>query len=178
MHRFYRSQLSQKYLAIAIAEAGNISERRIAHLVDEHQSRGLPPFLVLSSGLNSGFMIPQYTAAALVSENKVLCHPASVDSVPTCANSEDHVSMGTISARKAAEVLENVRQVVAIELLAASHALEFRRPLRPGHRLREAVAVIRAAGIAPLSDDRVPYPEIQRVRALMDDAALLDLLDP
>jgi histidine ammonia-lyase len=117
------------YLAIALAEVGSIAERRVAHLVDDNHSRGLPPFLVDSSGLNSGFMVTQYTAASLVSENKVLCHPASVDSIPTCANTEDHVSMGTIAARKAAEVIRNVRKVVAIEILAANQGLRFRLPL-------------------------------------------------
>ena len=155
------------YLAIALAEVASIAERRVALLVDESHSNGLPPFLVESSGLNSGFMIAQYTAAALVSENKVLCHPASVDSIPTCAGSEDHVSMGTIAARKAAAVLENVLQVVAIELLAATQGLEFRAPLRPGARLRRAIAWVRAQGIAPLVEDRVLAPDVRRARALL-----------
>ncbi len=155
------------YLAIAVAEVGSLAERRVAHLVDEALSNGLPPFLIESSGLNSGFMIPQYTAAALVSENKVLCHPASVDSIPTCAGSEDHVSMGTIAARKAALVVENVCQVVAIELLAAYQGLGFRRPLRPGRGVQAACAALEAAGVTRLLDDRVLAPEIARARALL-----------
>jgi histidine ammonia-lyase len=165
--------IAMDYLAIAVAEVGNITERRIAHLVDDNHSRGLPPFLVGKSGLNSGLMIPQYTAASLVSENKVLCHPASVDSVPTCGNTEDHVSMGTIAARKCANVLENVRQILAIELLCASQGLSFRAPLRPGRPLREAVQVIRGAGVTIVEEDRVIYPDMRTLRALQDAPELL-----
>ncbi len=121
------------YLALSIAEVGNISERRIAHLVDKNMSNGLPGFLIESTGLNSGFMIPQYTAAALVSENKGLCHPASVDSIPTSANTEDHNSMGTIAARKCVQVIENVRTVIAIEILAAFQATEFSSSVPAGN---------------------------------------------
>ncbi|RMG15056.1 MAG: hypothetical protein D6731_09315 [Planctomycetota bacterium] len=155
------------YLAAAIAEVGNIAERRIAHLVDEGLSNGLPAFLMESSGLNSGFMIPQYTAAALVSENKVLAHPATVDSIPTCAGSEDHVSMGTIAARQAAQVLDNVLWVLAIELLAEFQALNFRLPLRPGEGARRVLRRLEAAGLRPYSDDRVMYSDVQRVRELL-----------
>jgi histidine ammonia-lyase len=164
------------FLAIGLAEVGSISERRVAHLVDDNHSRGLPPFLIRSSGLNSGFMIPQYTAAALVSENKVLAHPASVDSIPTCANTEDHVSMGTIAARKAADIVANVALVVAIELLAAWQGLTFRLPLRPGTALRQASEVIHAAGIEFYTDDRVMAPDLARMRQVMDSPALLDLV--
>ncbi|MDP8223142.1 MAG: aromatic amino acid lyase [Candidatus Lernaella stagnicola] len=164
------------YFTIAMAEIANISERRINHLVDESHSRGLPPFLVESSGLNSGFMIPQYTAAALVSENKVLAHPASVDSIPSCANTEDHVSMGTIAARKCAEVLDNVRQVIAVEILAAYQGLEFRRPLSPGRPICRAVDVLAAAGITRSHDDSVLYRGMQRVKSLMSEKTLLDCL--
>ena len=170
--------VAMDYLAIALAEVGSIAERRVAHLVDDHHSRGLPPFLIRGSGLNSGFMIPQYTAAALVSENKVLAHPASVDSIPTCANTEDHVSMGTIAARKAADVVANVAHVVAIELLAAWQGLSFRKPLRPGHVLRQAVTAIREAGIEPYTDDRVMAPDLARMRQIMRGDALLDLVVP
>jgi histidine ammonia-lyase len=114
------------YLALAIAELANISERRLERLVNPHLSNGLPPFLAKYSGLNSGFMIVQYSAASLVSENKILAHPASVDSIPSSANQEDHVSMGTIAARKAYEILENATQVVAMEIFAAVQALDFR----------------------------------------------------
>ena len=168
--------VAMDYLAIAMAEVGSIAERRVAHLVDDHHSRGLPPFLIRSSGLNSGFMIPQYTAASLVSENKVLAHPASVDSIPTCANTEDHVSMGTIAARKAADVVANVANVVAIELLAAWQGLSFRRPLRPGTALQKAAQVIHAAGIQPYTDDRVMAPDLARMRQVMESPGLLDLV--
>ena len=169
--------IAMDYLAIAVAEAGNIAERRIAHLVDAEQSRGLPAFLVEGSGLNSGFMIPQYAAASLVSENKVLTHPASTDSIPTCANSEDHVSMGTIAARKMADVLDNVRHVLAIELLAAWQGLRFREPLLPGRPLR-AVLVVLDQVVARHDDDHVMAPDIARVHALLDDVRLLDCLGP
>lgn len=113
-------------LGMALAQLGNISERRIQKLLDENHSQGLPSNLVEKPGLNSGLMIAQYTAAALVSENKILAHPACVDSIPTSANVEDFVSMGTIAARKAREILENVHNIVAIELLCAAQALDFR----------------------------------------------------
>ncbi|MGE0706661.1 MAG: histidine ammonia-lyase [Planctomycetota bacterium] len=155
------------YVAMALAEVGSLSERRIAHLVDSSLNNGLPPFLMESSGLNSGFMIPQYTAAALVSENKVLCHPATVDSIPTCAGSEDHVSMGTIAARKAMSVLENVLHVIAIEVLAAQQGLSFRAPLRPGVGVALALEFLRGQGLHPATDDRALYPDIARVRELL-----------
>jgi histidine ammonia-lyase len=164
--------IGMDYLAIAMAEIGNIAERRVAHLVDEAVSRGLPGFLIEATGLNSGFMIPQYTAAALVSENKVLCHPASVDSIPTCANSEDHNSMGSIAARKGAAVVANVRRVVAIELLSAFQGLSFRRPLRPGPRLRRLVAALEAGGLCPLEADAVMAPLLARAEALLADPAV------
>ena len=168
--------IAMDYFTIAMAEVASISERRIAHLVDAHHSRGLPPFLVDDSGLNSGFMIPQYSAAALVSENKVLAHPASVDSVPTCANSEDHVSMGTIAARKAADVTENLRKVVGIELLAGRLAIGFRAPLQPGKPLRRAIEWLSERGVVPFSDETTMYPQLDRARAVLDDPALPDLL--
>lgn len=165
--------IAMDYLALTLAEVGNITERRIAHLVDDNHSRGLPPFLVHSSGLNSGFMIPQYTAASLVSENKVLVHPASADSVPTCGNTEDHVSMGTIAARQCKDVLVNVRQIVGIELLSAVQGLRFREPLQPGVHLRKVVALLRAKGIEPVDEDRVLYTDMQRMQALLSDPDLL-----
>ena len=118
--------LALDYLAIAVAELANMSERRTERLVNPALSNGLPAFLTRQGGLNSGFMIAQYTAASLVSENKVLAHPASVDSIPTNANQEDHVSMGMISARKARAILQNTRRALAIELLAAAQGLDFR----------------------------------------------------
>ena len=125
--------LAMDLLAIAVAELGSISERRIAQLIDARTS-GLPPFLVENAGLNSGMMLYQYAAAALVSENKVLAHPASVDSIPTSANQEDHVSMGPIAARQAREVVRNVEHVLALELLCAAQGLDFR--LADGPRAR------------------------------------------
>ena len=118
--------LALDFAKIALAELGSISERRTALLVDPRLNGGLPPFLAAESGIDSGMMIYQYTAAALVSENKVLAHPASVDSIPTSANQEDHVSMGSISARHARTVLAHVERIVAIELLVAAQALDLR----------------------------------------------------
>lgn len=155
------------YLAIALAEVGSISERRIAHMVDASLSNGLPPFLMESSGLNSGFMIPQYTAASLVSENKVLCHPATIDSIPTCAGSEDHVSMGTIAARKAVKVMENIANVLAIEILAAFQALGFRAPLKPGRGVQGIMRFLHEQGMRPMTDDRVLYADIHRMREFL-----------
>jgi len=157
-------------LKIAMAEVASISERRIAHLTDPNHSAGLPAFLVKDSGLHSGYMIPQYTAAALVSENKVLAHPSSVDSVPTCANTEDHVSMGTTAARHALQLVENVQNVIAIELLTAVQALGFREPLRPGHRLRAVLDYVTdpARGALPhLDEDAVMHPRFRQMRRVM-----------
>jgi len=141
--------LAMDYAAIALAELGSISERRTYLLLEGHD--GLPKLLMKDTGVNSGFMIPQYTAAALVSENKVLCHPASADSIPTSLGQEDHVSMGSISALKLYQVFRNVRRVLGIELLTASQALDFRLPLKPGRgveiahqRMRETVAHVEA----------------------------------
>ena len=124
--------LALDFAKIGLAELGSISERRTALLVDARLNGGLPAFLAPSSGLESGMMIHQYTAAALVSENKVLAHPASVDSIPTSANQEDHVSMGSISARHTRAVVENVERIVAIELLVGAQALDARLALLPG----------------------------------------------
>ncbi len=140
--------LALDFLGIGISELANISERRIERLVDPALSH-LPPFLTSEGGLNSGYMITQYAAAALVSENKVLAHPASVDSIPTSANQEDHVSMGTISAFKAAEIIANVRNVLAIELLCASQGLDFIKE-KPGEGVAIAHKIIREHIIFPL----------------------------
>ncbi|HVS66189.1 MAG TPA: histidine ammonia-lyase, partial [Thermoanaerobaculia bacterium] len=134
--------LALDYAAIALAELASISERRTYLLLGGHD--GLPVLLMRETGINSGFMIPQYTAAALVSENKVLCHPASVDSIPTSLGQEDHVSMGSISALKLYDVLRNVEQVIAIELFTAAQALDFRAPLRPGRGVEVAHGALRA----------------------------------
>jgi len=148
------------FLGIALAEIGNISERTVDRLVNPHIS-GLPPFLTEESGLNSGFMISQYTAAALVSENKVLAHPASVDSIPTSAGQEDHVSMGSISARHAWDILKNVQQVIAIEFLAAAQGIDF-HPLSPGKGTSAAHKFIRLH-VSHLKQDRVLYPDIEKI---------------
>lgn len=140
------------YLAIAMAEIANISERRIEKLVNPHMS-GLPPFLTPDSGLNSGFMIPHVVAAALVSENKILSHPACVDSIPTSAEKEDHVSMGMTSALKLRTILANVAHVLTIEALAAAQGLEFHKPFEGGAGVRAAYARVRTLS-APMNVDR------------------------
>ncbi len=155
------------FLKIAVAELANISERRIERLVNPALSE-LPAFLVADGGLNSGFMLAQVTAAALVSENKVFCHPASVDSIPTSANKEDHVSMGTIAARHALEVVENVEQVLAIEILTAAQALEFLKPLKPARPLLAVLAKIRSA-VDPWDKDRNMAQAIQAVRQILPE---------
>jgi histidine ammonia-lyase len=134
--------LALDFAAIALAELAAISERRTYLLLEGHD--GLPRLLMKEIGINSGFMMPQYTAAALVSENKVLCHPASVDSIPTSLGQEDHVSMGSISAVKLLQVFHNVESVLAIELFTAAQALDFRRPLRPGRGVEIAQEFVRA----------------------------------
>lgn len=159
-------------LAMAVAELANISERRLERLVNPNLSDGLPAFLTTDGGLNSGFMIPQYVAASLVSENKALCHPASVDSIPTSAGQEDHVSMGNASGLKAWQVLANSERALAIELLAAAQAVEFLAPLQPG---RGALAVHEAVrALSPrLRDDRPLTDDIERVADAVRDGSLL-----
>ena len=133
--------LAMDFAAIALAELASISERRTYLLLEGHD--GLPKLLMKDTGINSGFMIPQYTAAALVSENKILCHPASVDSIPTSLGQEDHVSMGSISALKLLSVLQNVEHVLAVEFLTVAQALDFRAPLKPGRGVRLAHELLR-----------------------------------
>jgi len=152
-------------LALAIAEVGSLAERRIALLIDSTLS-GLPPFLIAEPGVNSGFMIAHVTAAALASENKTLAHPASVDSIPTSANQEDHVSMATFAARKLADMALNVRHIIAIELLAAAQGIEFHRPMRTSEPLEEVHALIRAH-VPALTEDRVFGPDIASIEALI-----------
>ena len=163
--------LVMDFLGIAVAELANISERRIERLVNPMLS-GLPAFLVSDGGLNSGFMIAQYTAAALVSENKVLAHPASVDSIPTSANKEDHVSMGTIAARKAREIVANTENVIGIELLCAAQALDLFTNLKPGEGTLAAYHAIRRV-IPHLDTDRFLAPDIEAMRELMRSGAIL-----
>jgi len=153
------------FLAIALAELASISERRIEKLTNDAFS-GLPPFLVEHAGLNSGFMMAQVTAAALVSENKVLAHPASVDSIPTSADKEDHVSMGMTAALKLRQVVANVRQVLAIELVAAAQGIDLLRPLVSSPRLEELHALVR--GVVPKwTDDREMAPALAAGEALL-----------
>jgi len=165
--------LSMDYLAMGIAEIGNISERRTAQMTDGHLNNGLPSLLIWKSGLNCGFMIPQYTAASIVSENKLLTHPASTDSIPSCENTEDHVSMGAIAARKAREILDNVEQLVAIEFLNAHQALCFRAPLQPGIATREMIQTLREAGVTPVEEDRPLYIDMERVCQLVRGGDIL-----
>jgi histidine ammonia-lyase len=145
-------------LAVAIAEIGAIAERRIAMLVDTVVSR-LPPFLTPEPGLNSGFMIVHVTAAALASENKSLAHPASVDSLPTSANQEDHVSMATFAARRLQPMLRNTGHIVAIELLAAAQGIEFLRPLASSPAVENALRLVRSVS-PPMMEDRSLAGEI------------------
>ena len=158
--------------AMATAELANISERRVEQLVNPALSSGLPAFLAPSSGLHSGFMIAQVASASLVSENKVLAHPASVDSIPSSAGKEDHVSMGSISARKLLQIVENVRASLAIEILTAAAGLDYRKPLEPGKGVRAAHAHVRAT-IAPFEGDRPLYAEIAEVSRIIAEGTLL-----
>jgi histidine ammonia-lyase len=162
--------LALDVLAIAASHLGAISERRVEQLVNPSLS-GLPPFLARRAGLESGFMIAQVTSAALVSENKVLCHPASVDSIPSSAGREDHVSMGMTAALKARQVVENVRTCLAIELLVAAQALDLRRPLRPARRVAEAHERLRAA-VPTMDGDRELHRDIEAVCRLVDEGVL------
>ena len=159
-------------LAMAVAELANISERRLERLVNPNLSEGLPAFLTTDGGLNSGFMIPQYVAASLVSENKVLCHPASVDSIPTSAGQEDHVSMGNAAGLKAWQVLANSERALAIELLAGAQAVEFHAPLEPGSGGKAARTAVRE--LSPrLRDDRPLAADIEAVSRAISDGSLL-----
>jgi histidine ammonia-lyase len=147
------------YLAIALAELGSISERRVYRLIAGQ--RELPEFLVANPGLNSGFMIPQYTAASIVSQNKQLCTPSSVDSIPSSNEQEDHVSMGANGATKLLRVAENLEKILAIELFTAVQALEFRRPLRSSELLEDLVKSFRES-VPFINNDKVMYSEIEK----------------
>ncbi|HEY6056520.1 MAG TPA: histidine ammonia-lyase [Candidatus Limnocylindrales bacterium] len=175
--------LALDFAKLALAELGSISERRTALLVDGRLNGGLPPFLTENSGTNSGMMVYQYTAAALASENKVLAHPASVDSIPTSANQEDHVSMGATAARHARIVLEHAQRILAIELLCAAQALDLRLAAvrvdgaspSPGAGVAEAHERIRAR-VRHLDRDREPGPDIAAMTALVQGGILADLV--
>ncbi len=163
--------LAMDFLGIALSEIANIAERRINRLVDPKLS-GLPAFLTKNSGLESGMMIAQYTAAALVSENKVLAHPASVDSIPTSAEQEDHVSMGTIAARKARSILENVKNVIAIEYMCAAQGIDLLAPLHPSIPLERAHTIIRRV-VPTLRQDRPLSADIAQIRQLIDSGEIV-----
>jgi histidine ammonia-lyase len=158
--------------AMAVAELANISERRVEQLVNPALSTGLTPFLAPASGLHSGFMIAQVASASLVSENKVLCHPASVDSIPSSAGKEDHVSMGSVSARKLVQVVENVRQSLAIEILTAAAGLDQRAPLMPSKGVAAAHRAVRSQ-VTPLSEDRPLYRDIAAVAGMIEDGTFI-----
>lgn len=157
-------------LALAIAEIGALSERRSALLIDSNLSK-LPPFLVNNGGVNSGFMLAQVTAAALASENKSLAHPASVDSIPTSANQEDHVSMATFAGRRLADMAENTRGIVAVELLAACQGIDFRRPLTSSTSLEQAYSLVREK-VGFYDHDRYFSPDIQAMSDLIQQGGL------
>ncbi|NQT27063.1 histidine ammonia-lyase [candidate division KSB1 bacterium] len=180
--------IAMDFLGLAIAELASISERRIQKLLDKHHNQGLNPDLCLDPRLHSGLMIAHYTAAALVSENKVYCHPASCDSIPTSSNIEDHVSMGTFAARKARMILENAKNVIAIEMLCAAQALDFRVGMlkqadvnsvtgKPGKGTMTAFRIIREAGVNPLKEDREIYPDIAKVRTLIEYRHIIDVVE-
>jgi histidine ammonia-lyase len=171
------------FAKLAVSELGAISERRIALLLDGRLNGGLPPFLSSGSGLESGMMLLQYTAASLASENKVLAHPASADSIPTSANQEDHVSMGSISARHLLAVVANVQRILALELMCAAQALDFRLAhsahgglsLVPGAGVAEAHRRIRAV-VPHLDRDRLQTADIEAATLLVRNGTLADLI--
>ncbi len=167
--------LAFDFLGIAVAELANVSERRIERLVNPQLS-GLPAFLIEKGGLHSGFMIAQYAAAALVSENKVLAHPASVDSIPSSANQEDHVSMGTIAARKAKDILFNAMNVLGIELMAAAQAIDFKDPEHLGKGTKVAYDIVRKE-ISTLHEDRVMYIDIHKCAELVSSHRVVEAVE-
>jgi histidine ammonia-lyase len=167
--------LAADYLALAIAEIGSMSERRIALLIDSHLS-GLPAFLVKESGLNSGFMMAQVTAAALASENKSLAHPACVDNIPTSANQEDHVSMATFAAMRLQTMLDNVAHIVAIELLAAAQGVEFHHPQNSSEVLESVISDIRKVSPA-YTEDRSMSDEFAELAAIINRGSFYSLAE-
>lgn len=163
--------LSFDFLGIALAELANISERRLERLIN-NQLNDLPSFLIENGGLNSGFMITQYAAASLVSENKVLAHPASVDSIPSSGNQEDHVSMGTIAARKSREILENVKRVIATEIMAACQAIDFREGLILGKGTKVAYDIVRRH-VDFVKEVKIMYKDLEKITELITSEELL-----
>ncbi|MBP6062678.1 MAG: histidine ammonia-lyase [Fusobacteriaceae bacterium] len=164
------------FLGIALAEMANISERRLERLVNPNLNFGLPAFLVENGGVNSGFMIVQYSAAALVSENKVLAHPASVDSIPSSANQEDHVSMGTIASRKAREIMENARKVISMEILAACQGIDLRKVEKLGKGSKVAYDIVRE-NVTYYDKDRVMYLDINKVEEIVMGNSIVDKVE-
>ncbi|NLX63066.1 MAG: histidine ammonia-lyase [Tissierellia bacterium] len=167
--------LSFDFLGIALSEIANVSERRLERLVNPALS-GLPAFLIKNGGLNSGFMIVQYSAASLVSEKKVLAHPASVDSIPSSANQEDHVSMGTIAARKAREIFNNTRKVLAMELLAACQAIDLRGKKALGKGTEIAYNIVREH-VSTLEEDRIMYEDINTCEDIIKSSKILNKVE-
>ncbi len=163
------------FLAIALSALAGISERRLERMVNSALSEGLPPFLAPGAGMNSGFMMPQVTAAALVSENKVLAHPASVDSITTSGNKEDFVSMGMTAANKLKRVVENTRNTLAIEAMAAAQAIDFLAPLKTSKLLQQAHAEIRAV-CATMEKDRVMYQDFVRIAELIASGKVAEVV--
>lgn len=164
--------LAMDYLAIAVSELANISERRIERLVNPALNNDLPAFLVRKRGLHSGFMIVQYAAASLVSENKILCHPASVDSIPSSANQEDHVSMGTIAARKALKVIEHTRNVLGMELITAAQALDFKEPSKCSPILARIYGVLREE-VPFIEEDTIMQPFMKEAANMIKNKILV-----
>jgi len=167
--------LAMDFMSIALSELANVSERRIERMVNGNLS-GLPRFLAVEGGLNSGLMIAQYTAASLVSENKVLAHPASVDSIPTSANQEDHNSMGSIAAQKCYRIMHNLENVLAIELMTAAQAIEFLKPLKCGKGTSIVYKRIREV-VPPLEKDRIIYDDVKKVLSIVKDDSLLNSIE-
>ena len=167
--------MAMDFFGIAAAEFASIAERRVARMVD-HKLSDLPPFIVSDSGVNSGFMIPQYTAAAIVSENKVLAHPSVVDSIPTSANQEDHVSMGGYSAHKARQILDNTNRVIAIEMLNAAQGMDFRAPLKPGKGSGAAHAEFRKH-VPFYEKDQFMQPLLLKSLELVESGAIVEAVE-
>ena len=167
---------TQDLLGIVITDLGSIAERQTNNLMDPACSKDLPAFLVKSAGLDSGLMISQYTQAALVSENKILASPASVDSIPVSGNQEDHVSFGTIAARKAREIIKNTEAVIAIQLLAVCQAYEFRKPLKPSPAFRTVYKLVRSVSPA-ITKDRAFYIDIEKVVPLIRQYRILEAVE-
>lgn len=168
--------LAFDYLGIAMAELANISERRLERMVNPQLSNGLPAFLVKKSGLNSGFMIVQYTAAALVSENKVLAHPASVDSIPSSANQEDHVSMGSIAARKARTIIDHAYQVISMEMMTACQAIDFRGKHLMGSTTKKVFDYIREE-VPFIDQDVIMHPYLVKIEEIIKEDSFLELFE-